>query len=100
MAHEVVSQVKVGDILTVKKVFRHLFQAVTGQVNHADRLRHHLYEARGHRDTESVCLHWAYSGHSLVSVCLCCVCSCAQPSFMNTEVSGIRLYPYLLYSDS
>lgn len=58
MAHEVVSQVKVGDILTVKKVFGHLLQAVAGQVDHADRLRHHLYEARGHRDTESVRLAW------------------------------------------
>lgn len=55
MAHEVVSQVKVGDVLTVKKVFRHLLQAVTGQVNHADGLRHHLCEARGHQDTESAC---------------------------------------------
>lgn len=42
MAHEVVSQVKVGDILTVKKIFRHLLQAVTGQVNHTDCLRNHL----------------------------------------------------------
>lgn len=71
MAHEVVSQVEVGDILTVKKVFRHLFQAVAGQVHHADRLRHHLYEAIGQRDTESGCLLWVYGGHSLVSVCLC-----------------------------
>lgn len=49
MAHEVVSQVKVGDVLTVKQVFRHLLQAVAGQVHHADGLRHHLRGARGHR---------------------------------------------------
>ena len=44
MAHEVVSQVKVCNILTVKKIFRHFLQAVTGQVNHADCLRNHLYK--------------------------------------------------------
>lgn len=44
MAHEVVSQVKVGDILAVKKIFRQLLQAVTGQVDHADCLRNHLCE--------------------------------------------------------
>lgn len=50
MAHEVVAQVEVGDILTVKEIFRHLLQAVTGQVNHADCLRHHLRRHTGHQE--------------------------------------------------
>lgn len=37
-AHKVVSQVEVGDILAVKEIFRHHFQAVAGQVNHANGL--------------------------------------------------------------
>lgn len=41
-AHEVVSEVEVGDILAVKEIFRHCFQTVAGEVHHADRLRHHL----------------------------------------------------------
>lgn len=49
MAHEVVSQVQVGDILTVKKTLRHLLQAVTGQVNHADCLRNHLHKHTRHQ---------------------------------------------------
>lgn len=41
-AHEVVSEVEVGDVLAVKEIFRHCFQTVAGEVHHADRLRHHL----------------------------------------------------------
>lgn len=42
-AHEVVSQVEVSDVLTVKEVFRHRFQTVAGQVNQANCLGHHLH---------------------------------------------------------
>lgn len=49
MAHEVVSQVQVGDVLAVKQTFRHLLQAVTGQVNHADCLRNHLHKHTRHQ---------------------------------------------------
>lgn len=41
-AHEVVTEVEVGDILAVKEIFRHCFQTVAGEVHHADRLWHHL----------------------------------------------------------
>ena len=43
-AHEVVSQVEVGDILAVEQVFWHRFQAVAGQIHHANCLRHHLHK--------------------------------------------------------
>lgn len=32
-AHEVVSQVEMGNVLAVKQIFRHCFQTVAGQVH-------------------------------------------------------------------
>lgn len=40
--HEVVSQIEVGDILTVEEMLRNLLKAVTWEVNSADSLGHHL----------------------------------------------------------
>lgn len=40
--HEVVSQIEVGDILTVEEMLRDLLKAVTWEVNSADSLGHHL----------------------------------------------------------
>ena len=42
--HEVVSQVEVGDILTVEEMLRNLLKAVTREVDSTDALGHHLDE--------------------------------------------------------
>lgn len=56
--HEVVSQVEVGDILTVEEMLRNLLKAVTREVNGAESLGHHLngVKEKCHLSYSSECL--------------------------------------------
>lgn len=42
-SHKVVPQVEVGEILTIKQIFRHRLQAVAGQVHQTHCQRNHLH---------------------------------------------------------